>query len=60
MLDLHLNDYIAWAETLGDHLQYCDLPRALQFGQLAASLTRYGQTKSVENIDNSFLNFCMF
>lgn len=60
MLDLHLPHYIAWAETLGDRLQRCDLPRALQFNHLASSLLRYQNTKEPEIIDDFFMNFCMF
>jgi hypothetical protein len=60
MLDLHLEAYIAWAGMLGDHLQSSDIAKALQFGQLAASLIRYRNAKPREIIDGSFMNFCMF
>lgn len=60
MADLHLSHYIAWAQTLGDSLQRCDLARALQFNALASALLRYQNTRKPEAIDASFMNFCMF
>jgi hypothetical protein len=60
MADLHLPHYIAWAQTLGDRLQRCDLARALQFNALASALIRYRDNNNLENTDDRFMNFCMF
>ncbi len=59
MLDAHIDEYIGWANMLGDAWQGIDLPAALKFTSLASALTCY--RKLIQPVtDRSFMNFRMF
>jgi hypothetical protein len=59
MLDAHIDEYIGWANMLGDAWQGIDLMEALKFSALASALTRYRKGMEPLN-DRSFMNFRMF
>jgi hypothetical protein len=59
ILDAHIDDYIGWANVLGDAWQGIDVQAAVKFSTLASALIRY--RKGMEPVtDQSFMNFRMF
>lgn len=48
MLDARIDNYIAWSQFLGDHLQGLDFPAALRFAKLASALMAYKRDLPVQ------------